>query len=40
MHLTYAKKLGLVIQKTNVETLKIDDITLETFKIVIIAFSI
>lgn len=40
MHPAYAKKLGLVIQKTDVKAQKIDNITLETFGMIIAAFTV
>lgn len=40
MHPAYAKKLGLVIRKTDVGVQKIDGTTLETFDMVIAAFSV
>ena len=39
MYLTFVEKLGLVVQTTNVGTQKIDDTILETYKIVVAAFS-
>lgn len=38
MHLAYAKKFGLIIQKTDVRAQKFDGTTLEIFEIVITAF--
>lgn len=40
MHPAYAKKLGLVVRKTDVGAQKIDGTTLETFGMVIAAFSV
>lgn len=39
MHPAFAKKLGLAIQETDVSAQKIDGTTLETYKMVIVAFS-
>ena len=38
MHLTFAKRLGFVVQSTNVGTQKIDGTTLETYEIVVAVF--
>lgn len=40
IRLTSAKKLDLSIQPINIEAQKIDNITLNTYKIVVIAFSV
>ena len=40
IHLIFAKRLGLVIQTTNVGAQKIDSTTLETYKMVVAAFSV
>ena len=40
MYLTFVEKLDLVVQTTNVGTQKIDGTTLETYKIMVAAFSI
>ena len=40
MSRAFARKLGLYIQKTNVEAKKIDDSTLETFGMVITDFQV
>ena len=40
MHPTFAKRLGLVIQTTNVGAQKIDGTTLETYGMVVAVFSI
>lgn len=40
MYPAYVKKLGLVVQKTNMVAQKINGTTLETFEIVIAAFSV
>ena len=37
---TYAKKLGLLIQKTDVEAQKIDELSLDTFGMVIAGFQV
>ena len=38
IHLTFTKKLGLSIRPTNVEVQKIDDTTLNTYRMVVTAF--
>ena len=40
IHLTFAEKLGLVVQTTNVSAQKIDGTTLKTYKMMVAAFSI
>lgn len=40
MYPTYAKKHGFVVRITEIKAQKIDGTTLETFKIVIVAFSV
>ena len=40
MNPVFVRKLGLHIRKTNVEALKIDDSTLETFRMVIANFQV
>ena len=40
MHPAFRKKLGLVIQITNVNTQKIDGTILKIYKIVVAAFSV
>ena len=40
MHLAFAKELGLVMQSTNFGAQKIDSTTLETYKIILVAFSV
>ena len=40
MHPAFAKKLGLVVQTTNIDTQKIDGTTLETYKMIVAAFSV
>ena len=40
MHLAFVKRLGLVIQTTNVGTQKINGTTLETYKMMILVFSV
>ena len=40
MHLTFAEKLGLVIQITNIGTQKINGTIFETYKMVVAAFSV
>lgn len=40
IRLTSAKKLNLSIQPTNIKAQKIDNIILNTYKIVVIAFSV
>ncbi len=40
MSQAFAQQLGLKIHKTNVGVQKIDDITLETYKIVVSTFSV
>ena len=40
MHPAFAKKLGLVIQSTNVSAQKIDGITFETYGMMGAAFSV
>ena len=39
IHLAFVERLGLVVQSTNLGTQKIDGTTLETYKILIAAFS-
>ena len=40
MHPAFAKKLGLMVQATNVSTQKINGTTLETYGMVVAAFSV
>ena len=40
MHPTFAERLGIVVQTTNVSAQKIDGTTLETYGMVVAAFSI
>ena len=40
MHPTFAKRLGLVVRTTNVGAQKIDGTTLETYGMVVAAFSV
>ena len=40
IHPTFAERLGLVVQATNVGTQKIDGTTVETYGMVVVAFSI
>ena len=40
IHPTFAKQLGLLIQPTNVEAQKIDGTTLDTYEMVVAAFSV
>ena len=40
MHPAFAERLGLVVQATNVGTQKIDDTTLETYGMMVAAFSV
>lgn len=39
IHPVYAKKLGLTIQKTNIDTQKIDNTALKAFRMIIAVFS-
>ena len=40
MHLAFAKRLGLVVQTTNVGAQKIDGTTFETYRMVVVVFSV
>lgn len=40
MHLTFAKKLGLIIHPTNINIQKIDNTIFKTYKMIVAAFSI
>ena len=40
IHLTFAKKLGLLIKSTDVGAQKIDNTTLDIFEIIVAAFSV
>ena len=40
MHTAFAKRLGLVVRSTNVGAQKIDGTTLETYEMVVAAFSV
>ena len=40
IHLTFIEKLNLVVQPTNVNTLKIDGTTLEIYEIIVVVFLI
>ena len=40
MHPAFAERLGLVVQTTNIGTQKIDGTTLETYGMVVAAFSV
>ena len=40
MHLAFVEKLGLVVQTTNVGAQKIDGTTLETYRMVVLVFSV
>ena len=40
LHLTFTKKLGLVVRSTNVSAQKIDGTTFETYGMVVVVFSV